>query len=173
MRRCRNDSSEREEPDGMPPQPAYLPNAARSALMARIGARNTGPELRVRRFLHARGLRYSLHGRNLAGRPDIVFRSRRIAVFVHGCFWHRHPGCAATRTPKTRTEFWEPKFLANVARDGQVQATLIAEAWRVVIVWECETTNEGALLRLARLIERTRLDDGRAASGRRQKRPGR
>lgn len=145
----------------MPEQPAYVPNPARSALMARIGGRDTGPELRVRRFLHARGLRYSLHDRHLTGRPDIVFRCRRIAVFVHGCFWHRHPGCSATRTPKTRLEFWEPKFRANVARDEQVRSALTEQGWRVIVIWECETTTEDALLSLTCAIKSARADDAR------------
>src|SRR5689334_15582438 len=81
---------------------------ARSAQMARVRGKDTKPEMRVRRALHAAGLRFRLHARDLPGRPDIVFRSRRIAVFVHGCFWHRHadPSCKLARLPKTRVGFW-------------------------------------------------------------------
>lgn len=122
--------------------------------MASIGPGDTGPEMRVRRFLHRRGLRYALHDRSIVGKPDLVFRSRRIVVFVHGCFWHRHAGCASTRTPKTRRDFWEPKFEANVQRDRHVAEALKADGWRVIIVWECETCDETTLRRLARTIER-------------------
>lgn len=92
----------------------------------------------VRRYLHAAGLRFSLHDRNLPGRPDIVLRKYRAAVFVHGCFWHRHVACPRTTTPTTRAEFWAAKFAGNVARDVKNEQELLAAGWRVLTVWECE-----------------------------------
>ena len=112
---------------------------ARSAQMALVRSRDTKPEMRVRRALHAAGLRYRLHDRRLPGVPDLVFASRRIVVFVHGCFWHRHPGCAAARLPKSRQEFWEPKLAGNVERDKRKRAELEEEGWTVLVIWECET----------------------------------
>ena len=115
--------------------------------MARVRHKDTRPELIVRRALHAAGLRFRLHAADLAGRPDIIFRSRRIAVFVHGCFWHRHPSssCKLTRTPKTRLEFWEPKFEATIARDRRNYEALEAQGWRVLTIWECELAEPDAL----------------------------
>lgn len=125
---------------------------ARSAQMSLVRSRDTKPEMRVRRALHAAGLRYRLHDRRLPGVPDLVFPSRKIVVFVHGCFWHRHPGCSAARLPKSRQEFWEPKLAGNVARDMQVQAELEKQGWTVFVIWECETKCADALARLARRI---------------------
>jgi DNA mismatch endonuclease (patch repair protein) len=125
---------------------------ARSAQMARIKSRDTLPELRVRRHLHSAGLRYRLRSSGIPGRPDIVFKKHRIAIFVHGCFWHRHPGCCATRTPKTRTDFWTAKFEANVARDRQAEDSLKKLGWRVYVIWECETQREDYLANLARAV---------------------
>jgi DNA mismatch endonuclease (patch repair protein) len=121
---------------------------ARSALMVRVGSRNTTPELRVRRLFHRMGLRYRLHPRDLPGKPDIVFASRRLAVFVHGCFWHRHLGCASTRTPKSRVAFWKRKFAENVARDERVWDALLRLGWSVLVVWECETRKKPYLLEI-------------------------
>lgn len=123
----------------------------RRALMRRIRGVNTKPELIVRRVLHAMGRRFRLHCRDLPGRPDIVLPRFRTAIFVHGCFWHRHPGCRGTTTPKTRTEFWVAKFEANVARDVAAQAALAAAGWKVAVIWECET-RKPAILR-TRLLE--------------------
>lgn len=125
---------------------------ARSAQMARVRGRDTKPEMRVRKAVHAAGLRYRLHDRRLPGTPDLVFPSRRIALFVHGCFWHRHPGCAAARLPKSRIEFWVPKLEGNVERDKNVKAELEAAGWTVFIVWECETKSVDVLAHLARDI---------------------
>jgi DNA mismatch endonuclease (patch repair protein) len=111
----------------------------RSWLMSRVSARNTSAELRVRRAAHALGLRYRVHRRDLPGTPDIVFPKYHIVVFVHGCFWHRHPGCKKATTPKSRSEFWRTKFDRNVERDTKAAADLNAAGWRVVVIWECET----------------------------------
>ncbi len=112
---------------------------ARSANMARIRGRDTGPEIAVRKALHAAGFRFRLHRRDLPGKPDIVLPKHRTAVFVHGCFWHRHEGCRNATSPGTRTEFWQAKFAANVARDARNTAALEAAGWKVVVIWECET----------------------------------
>lgn len=110
----------------------------RSRMMAGIGGKDTRPELDLRKGLFARGLRYRLHDRKLPGRPDIVLPRWNAIVFVHGCFWHRHPGCRYASTPSTRAEFWMDKFAKNVERDGRNIAALEALGWRVRIVWECD-----------------------------------
>ncbi|WP_368669819.1 very short patch repair endonuclease [Agrobacterium sp. a22-2] len=117
----------------------------RSSLMARVRPRDTKPEMIVRRVLHALGYRFRLQAKELPGRPDIVFRPRKKAIFVHGCFWHRHPGCRRTTSPKSRREFWEAKFSANQARDERVQEELKALGWSSLVIWECETRNSEAL----------------------------
>ena len=122
-----------------------LTRERRSWLMSRIGSQHTSTELRVRRTAHALGLRYSLHRRELAGSPDLVFRKYGVALFVHGCFWHRHAGCKRMTTPKTRREFWRLKFESNVARDQRVARELRARGWRVEVIWECETFDRDAL----------------------------
>lgn len=111
--------------------------------MARIGGRDTKPEMLFRRALRSHGIGYRLHARDLPGRPDVVFRGARLAVFVHGCFWHRHPGCARATHPKSSIPFWSSKFAANVARDRRSVERLRAAGWRVGLVWECEVEREG------------------------------
>jgi DNA mismatch endonuclease, patch repair protein len=111
--------------------------ATRSRMMAGISGSDTKPERDLRLALHRLGFRYRLHAKNMAGRPDIVFPKYRAAVFVHGCFWHRHQGCRYTTTPVTRPEFWQAKFESNVARDKRVEAALLDAGWRVKTVWEC------------------------------------
>lgn len=125
---------------------------ARSAQMARVRSRDTKPEMRVRRAVHAAGLRYRLHDRRLPGTPDLVFPSRRIVLFVHGCFWHRHPNCDAARLPKTRRDFWLPKLAGNVTRDKRQRRELVKLGWKVLVAWECETKNPHRLAALARKI---------------------
>ncbi len=123
--------------------------AVRSRMMGSIHGRDTEPEIRVRRYLHAVGLRFRLQARYLPGRPDVVFPSRRLAVFVHGCFWHRHPGCPYATMPRTRTDFWQAKFAANTARDDAAVARLKELGWQVMTVWECQSRTELALDSLA------------------------
>lgn len=108
--------------------------------MSGIRGKNTQPEMLVRRLLHAMGYRYRLHARELPGRPDIVFRSRRLAIFVHGCFWHRHPdpGCRLARMPKSRVDFWQPKLEGNRVRDEANVTALERMGWKVLLVWECQ-----------------------------------
>jgi DNA mismatch endonuclease (patch repair protein) len=135
----------------------------RSARMALVRNRDTKPELRVRRFLHAAGLRYRLHQRVATARPDLVFASRKTVVFVHGCIWHRHPdpACPLTRTPKSRVDFWTAKFAENVARDARQQAALEAAGWRVLVIWECQTNDPARLAALARAIQVADRSNGR------------
>jgi DNA mismatch endonuclease (patch repair protein) len=106
--------------------------------MSRITGRDTAPERALRSALHRAGLRFRLHRRDLPGRPDIVLPSRRLAIFVHGCFWHRHEGCRFTTTPTTNAEFWQRKFASNTTRDAANVAALEALGWRVIVAWECE-----------------------------------
>lgn len=116
-----------------------VPKEVRSRNMSRIRSKDTTPEMVVRRLVHGLGYRYRLHGRDLPGRPDLVFRSGRKAIFVHGCFWHRHRCPNGRATPKTRPEFWQAKFLGNVTRDAAARRALLRDGWRVLVVWECET----------------------------------
>lgn len=131
-----------------------LTPSQRSERMSRVRSRDTKPEIRVRAVLHAAGLRYRLHRRVEGSRPDMVFPSRRIALFVHGCIWHRHPdpACPFTRTPKSRIDFWEAKFAENTARDARQKQMLEAAGWRVLVIWECETKNTNRLNDLAAAI---------------------
>jgi DNA mismatch endonuclease (patch repair protein) len=117
--------------------------ATRRRIMQGIRGRDTKPELLVRKGLHALGLRYVLGGRGLPGRPDLVFPSRAVVIFVHGCFWHRHAGCKFAYAPGTRTDFWMTKFEANIRRDHRQQEQLRELGWKVVIVWECELRADG------------------------------
>ena len=120
--------------------------------MARIRSRDTGPERIVRRLLTDLGLRYRLHRRDLPGTPDIVLGPRRLAIFVHGCFWHRHARCPQATTPTANRDFWLAKFAANVARDRRHLAALRRTGWHPLVVWECETRRPD---RLARRLHRT------------------
>lgn len=117
----------------------------RSAVMARIRGRGTEPELIVRRLCHCLGYRFRLHRRDLPGTPDIVFPARRKVVFVHGCWWHRHNCRLGRRAPKSRLEYWLPKFARNVARDKQNRTELRRFGWSVLVVWECQTRRRDSL----------------------------
>jgi len=117
-------------------------SATRSRMMSRVRGRDTLPELLVRRYLHAAGLRFRTNVRKLPGSPDIVLPRYRTVVFIHGCFWHRHAGCRFAATPATRTEFWNGKFSANVSRDLRVRGELEALGWNVLTVWECQLASE-------------------------------
>ena len=117
----------------------------RSWNMSRIRGENTRPERAVRSLLHRMGFRFRLHRRDLPGTPDIVLPKYRTVVFVHGCYWHRHPGCRYAYTPKSRVEFWKTKFSQNVKRDVQVRSELETLGWNIVIVWECELRDSEAL----------------------------
>lgn len=110
----------------------------RSEIMSRVKSRNTRPEVAVRKLIWAMGIRYRLEGRDLPGKPDIVFRGCRKVILIHGCFWHRHEGCPNTRTPKSRIEFWTKKFETNIRRDDEHYRQLNAMGWRYLAIWECE-----------------------------------
>jgi len=113
----------------------------RSRNMARIRGRNTVPEKAVRSLLHRKGFRFRLHDAKLPGRPDIVMKGRGIVVFVHGCFWHRHPKCSNATLPHANREFWVRKLQANVWRDRRNIGELLNGGWRVLVIWECSVRN--------------------------------
>jgi DNA mismatch endonuclease (patch repair protein) len=113
--------------------------AKRSQMMSGIKGKNSMPEMLVRKALFAMGHRFRLHRRDLPGTPDIAMPGRKIAIFVHGCFWHAHQGCKYAKTPSTRTEFWTAKLQGNVDRDRRAANKLAEMGWRVLTVWECAT----------------------------------
>lgn len=117
----------------------FLTPEKRSALMSKVRGKNTKPEMIVRRSLHAMGVRFRLHVKELPGRPDIVMRPRKAAIFVHGCFWHSHAGCRRCRIPSTNSEFWAEKLERNRSRDQAAIAALEDNGWHVLVLWECET----------------------------------
>lgn len=122
--------------------------------MARIRSINTSPEIRVRKALHRLGARFRLHRKDLPGTPDIVLPSRRIAVFVHGCFWHAH-GCKIGQLPKSRLDYWLPKLDRNRQRHNLAQERLVASDWQPEVIWECETRNGSELeARLRAILQR-------------------
>jgi DNA mismatch endonuclease (patch repair protein) len=113
----------------------------RSANMRQIRSQDTSPELTLRRVLHRLGYRFRLHRKDLPGKPDLVFPVRKKVIFVHGCFWHQHPGCREGRVPGTRRDYWEPKLRRNQARDAASQAALLELGWKSLVIWECELKN--------------------------------
>jgi DNA mismatch endonuclease (patch repair protein) len=119
--------------------------ATRSRMMSGIRGSNTRPEMAVRRALYAAGFRFRLHRRDLPGVPDIVLPGRKVAVFVHGCFWHRHVGCRYSKLPATRPEFWTAKLEGNRERDARAVQALQAMGWRVLIIWECAVRDREVL----------------------------
>jgi DNA mismatch endonuclease (patch repair protein) len=128
-----------------------LSSERRSWNMSRIRGRNTSPELRLRSLLHRAGFRFRVHAKHLPGHPDVVLPKYRTAIFVHGCFWHRHPGCRNATMPSTRREFWQKKFDSNISRDERNRIALEATGWTVLTVWECElkVDAEGVVRHLA------------------------
>ena len=133
--------------------------ARRSHIMSRVPSTDSTPELLVRKFLHRSGLRYRLHVKNLPGRPDIVLVSLRLAIFVHGCFWHGHRDCPKGRLPKTRLDYWGPKIAANHDRDSRVAESLAKQGWRVEPIWQCETKDRKALARRLSLLVGRKIAD--------------
>jgi DNA mismatch endonuclease, patch repair protein len=128
----------------------------RSERMSRVRGKDTAPEMIIRRLVHGMGYRYRLHRRDLPGCPDLVFTTRRKAIFVHGCFWHRHPdsGCKLARLPKSRLEFWIPKLEANRARDAASQYRIRAMGWGFLVIWECQLADRALLEeRVRRFLE--------------------
>jgi DNA mismatch endonuclease (patch repair protein) len=116
----------------------HLTPVERSLQMARMKSTNTGPEIAVRRLLHALGYRYRIHERNLPGKPDIVFTARRKVIFVHGCFWHQHLDCRRASKPKSNTGYWSQKLQRNVLRDAEHLERLAELGWETFVVWECD-----------------------------------
>jgi len=135
-----------------------LSPAERSERMSRVRSKDTKPELVVRRFVHRMGYRYKLHVRDLPGNPDMVFPKRRKIIFVHGCFWHRHhSGCALTRWPKSKLEFWKPKLEENRRRDEKNIRKLRRMRYGVMVVWECQVKDTEKLgRRIKAFLDRTR-----------------
>lgn len=129
-----------------------LDPAKRSERMSRVRGKDTGPELAVRRLVHRLGYRYRLHRSGLPGKPDLVFPGRRKVIFIHGCFWHRHPdpACKLARLPKSRHEFWLPKLEGNRARDIRVEQELTALGWSVLAIWECQVKDAERLENMIR-----------------------
>jgi DNA mismatch endonuclease (patch repair protein) len=128
--------------------------ATRSRMMSGIRGRDTKPEVIVRKYLHAHGLRYRIASKNLPGKPDIVLSKYRAVVFVHGCFWHRHKGCRYATIPATNTDFWQAKFDSNTRRDASATRRLRTAGWRVCVIWSCQL-KEGQLRKLfSRITER-------------------
>lgn len=121
---------------------------ARSALMSRVKGKDTKPERLVRSLLHRLGYRFRLHRKNLPGHPDIVLPRHKKVVFVHGCFWHQHPGCARSKRPATRVSFWNAKLDRNLERDQETQAALRQLGWAVLVVWECDLKDSGNLVKI-------------------------
>ena len=126
--------------------------ATRSRMMSGIQGKNTKPELLVRKYLHGRGLRFRLHAKELPGKPDLVFPKYKVAVFVHGCFWHQHLGCKYAYVPQSNAAFWREKLQSNNERD-KIKATALKKlGWRVLVIWEC-SLNDKSLARLALTIQ--------------------
>lgn len=130
----------------------YDEAAIRRRIMQGNKSKDTSPEIRTRKALHAMGVRFRLHRRDLPGKPDIVLPSRKVCILVHGCFWHRHRECNLASTPKKNVEFWEAKFLNNQERDVKNIALLKEHGWHPVVIWECETMNYGSLEKKLREI---------------------
>lgn len=123
---------------------------ARGRQMARVRAKDTRPEMAVRRLVFGMGYRYRLHDARLPGTPDLVFAGRGKVMFVHGCFWHRHENCELARLPKSRLDFWLPKLEGNQTRDRVNQRLLRKSGWRILVVWECELRDMPKLTRKIR-----------------------
>ena len=123
--------------------------AQRSKIMSSIGSTNTKPEMCVRRLLHRMGYRYRIHAKDLSGRPDIVFRSKKRVIFVNGCFWHFHHKCKSKkRLPASRISFWKSKLTRNRARDQKNHSDLRKNGWKVLVIWECDLKNDERLCRI-------------------------
>lgn len=126
----------------------------RSRIMSAVHSKNTQAELLVRRYLWAHGIRYCLYPKDLPGKPDIIIRRHKLAIFIHGCFWHGHEGCPRGRIPKSRIEYWKPKIEANRLRDQKIEKELRALGWRQLVVWDCQLrTQKAAAVTLPNLME--------------------
>lgn len=130
--------------------------ATRSYNMSRVKAKNTKPEMIVRKYLHAQGFRYRLHVKDLPGKPDIVLPKYKTVIFVHGCFWHGHEGCRKAQLPTTRTEWWRDKIEVNKANELKYSALLEERGWRIIIIWACDLSpkkRDQALQKLAYALQ--------------------
>ena len=127
----------------------------RSQNMAAIRSKDTKPEMAVRRLVFSMGFRYRVHRRDLPGKPDLAFMGRRKAIFVHGCFWHKH-GCPDAHVPRSNSAYWQPKLARNQARDAEHTIALAAMGWRVLVLWECQLWDEA---RLKELISKFLLEE--------------
>ena len=114
----------------------------RSKIMSRIKGKNTSPEVKVRSFLHKMGFRYRLHKKNLPGVPDLTLTKYKAVIFIHGCFWHQHYGCKHSGIPLSTQNYWEPKLKKTIKRDQEHQKIYEKMGWRVLIIWECEVSEE-------------------------------
>ena len=124
----------------------HVSRAGRSRIMRAVGTKNTGPEMIVRRLLFQNGFRYRLHRKDLPGTPDIVFPSRKKAIFINGCFWHGHPGCPKGRPPKSRQDYWVKKIECNTQRDLKNSKLLQERGWQAETVWQCQLKNSDVLI---------------------------
>ena len=143
----------------------HVDRETRSAIMSRVRSKDTTPEIQVRKALHRAGFRFRLHRTNLPGKPDLVFPRYRLALFVHGCFWHRH-GCKRTTMPKTNREFWTQKFCRTMERDQRVAAELEELGWATTVIWECQL--ETGINRLIETLTRISQPPGSKDIGRRE-----
>jgi DNA mismatch endonuclease (patch repair protein) len=119
----------------------------RRAAMANVKSKDTGPEMKVRKLIHGMGYRYRLHRKDLPGKPDLVFPGLKKVIFVHGCFWHGHKGCAASQRPTSNTEYWNAKLDRNLKRDQKNLKALEELGWRPLVIWECQTRDETKMRR--------------------------
>ena len=122
----------------------------RSVIMSRIKSTETSPELIVRGLFKSLGLRFQTYKKSLPGKPDLVFLKHKTVVFVHGCFWHQHPGCSRNFTPKSNKNYWVPKLERNKIRFREVQKLLRKSGWKVIVIWECQTKNPKRVLHVAK-----------------------
>jgi DNA mismatch endonuclease (patch repair protein) len=141
-----------------------VPSEVRSRIMRSVGQRDTAPEIKVRRLLYKMGYRFRLNRTDLPGKPDIVMPGRRIAIFVHGCFWHRHPQCPRASMPASNRSFWEKKFQRNRERDLENVKELIELGWRVLVVWECSTRDKDRTLATSLSASINQLSDEESGS---------
>ncbi len=117
-----------------------LSKEKRSWNMSRIRGKDTGIEVKVRRYLFSKGFRFRKNVATLPGKPDVVLPKYRTVIFIHGCYWHRHPNCKYAYTPKSNVEFWQKKFAVNVANDEKNRRQLEEDGWKVITLWECDIT---------------------------------
>jgi len=151
---CMNNRSSKKARKRKQRRTDVFSKSKRSEVMSKIRGKNTKPELAVRSILHRMGYRFRLHRRDLPGCPDIVLPKYKTVIFVHGCFWHRHPKCKYAYNPKSRKTFWQKKFRQNVEQDKKVRKKLTRLGWKVIVIWECEIKNLNKVIRLVHELQR-------------------